>query len=148
MFNLIITIISIALIAAVAIASTYYGGSAFTEGTAKANAATVVSQAQQIAAANVLFKNDNSGTDAANVAALQAGGYLQSAPVLPTTIGASLDLNNGDVESILTNAKVCDLINKQLDPQVESPLASLGTKQYGCVTVGTEPAVMTFQYKG
>jgi outer membrane PBP1 activator LpoA protein len=48
MFNLIITIISIALVVAMAAAAVYYGGTAFTQGTAKANAATLVTQAQQI----------------------------------------------------------------------------------------------------
>ena len=42
MFSLIITIISIALVAALAVATIYYGGDAFNQGTTKAKASTIV----------------------------------------------------------------------------------------------------------
>jgi sensor histidine kinase regulating citrate/malate metabolism len=50
MFSLIITIISIALVAAIAVATLYYGGTQFSQGTAKATADQIISAAQQIAA--------------------------------------------------------------------------------------------------
>lgn len=54
MFSLIISIIAIALVAALALASIYYGGSAFQEGSTDAEASTVVNQGQQIQAAVTL----------------------------------------------------------------------------------------------
>ena len=51
MFNLIISIISIALVAALALASIYYGGEAFNKGTTDADASTIINQGQQIQAA-------------------------------------------------------------------------------------------------
>ena len=79
MFNLIITIISIALIVGLAAASAFYGGDMFTKGAAKSKAATVVSQAQQLQAAAVLYTNDNAGTaDLTTIANLVSGGYLKT----------------------------------------------------------------------
>ncbi|ADC73336.1 hypothetical protein TK90_2852 (plasmid) [Thioalkalivibrio sp. K90mix] len=61
MFSLIITIISIALVAALAVATLYYGGSAFTEGTTQANASGVINQAQQVGGGATLFTVRNAG---------------------------------------------------------------------------------------
>lgn len=55
MFSLVITIISIALVAALALATLYYGGSAFREGHAKAEASKLRVQGQQLLAAAELF---------------------------------------------------------------------------------------------
>lgn len=156
MFSLIITIISIALIAAVAVASVYYGGDAFTQGNAKALAATVVGQGQQISAANTLFKNDNGGVTAANVAALVSGLYLQAAPTMPSTVGAvNLDLAaDGSVQAVIDNSSVCDKINAQLGlttQVVPDAAGMLGlNQQYGCAIVGADAATgaKTFFYKG
>lgn len=156
MFSLIVSIISIALVAVLAAASIYYGGDAFTKGSAKALASTVVTQAQQISSANTLFKNDNGGMPAANVAALTAapGNYLASAPAMPIKVGAvNLEVaadvdsvtagNQGGVSAVITNAEVCKLINQQAN----GTDAFVATAQYGCESVG-DPAVMTFKYKG
>jgi hypothetical protein len=70
MFQLIVAVISIALVAALALASIFYGGEAFTRGQLKAQVATMVNQAQQISGANTLYKNDNGGNDADTVAEL------------------------------------------------------------------------------
>jgi hypothetical protein len=70
MFQLIVAVISIALVAALALASIFYGGEAFTRGQLKAQVATMVNQAQQISGANTLYKNDNGGNDAKTVAEL------------------------------------------------------------------------------
>jgi len=111
MFSLIITIISIALVAALAVASVYYGGAQFSQGTAKAQAAPLVSQAQQIAGANTLYANDNGGTLATDVEAdLVAGGYLSGVPAVNDKVRATgaqwtlsgrmvlLDLNDNATE--------------------------------------------------
>jgi hypothetical protein len=46
MFLLIITIIAIALVVALALATLYYGGDAFNKGSAEANASKVINQGQ------------------------------------------------------------------------------------------------------
>lgn len=51
MANLIITVVAIALVAVASLMGAYYGGQAFTEGRDQANASTVLTQGQQIAAA-------------------------------------------------------------------------------------------------
>jgi type II secretory pathway pseudopilin PulG len=100
MFNLIVAVISIALIAAMALASIFYGGDGFSKSTARAEAATLIGQAQQIAGAAALFRIDNSGSNVAStqpscdsgtssdcaINRLSAGGYLQAIPSAPSGV--------------------------------------------------------------
>jgi hypothetical protein len=92
MFQLIVTIISIALIVALALASIFYGGSAFTNSAAKTAEAALVNGGQQIAGASILYQNDNAGAYA-KIADLVAGNgvttYLQSSPSLPSGLTGS-----------------------------------------------------------
>ena len=76
MFQLIVAVISIALIAALAIASIFYGGDAFTKSSEKANVTTLVNQAQQIAGAAALYKTENG-------VAIAAGVVNESSPLVP-----------------------------------------------------------------
>lgn len=149
MFSLIITIISIALVAALAIATIYYGGSAFTQGTAKANAAAIVSAAQQIAGANSLYQNDNSGTRATySVITTAANGYMAGPPNLPA--GASLsaiDTTTGYITgAIPTAAKtVCLAVNAAAGNTAGAaavPAADSTAYTFSCS--GTGPYVFTF----
>lgn len=80
MFSLIITIISIALVAALALATIYYGGSAFNRGSASANATKLMTQSQQILGADRLYRVDHEGTMPPSMQALVDGGYLKSIP--------------------------------------------------------------------
>lgn len=84
MFQLIVAVISIALIAALAIASIFYGGDAFTKSSEKANVTTLVNQAQQISGAAALYKTENGVSVAAgivdNVNPLVDEGFLAQAP--------------------------------------------------------------------
>jgi hypothetical protein len=59
MANLIITVISIALVAVAALSAAYYGGSAFMDGQAKSQAVTIQNNFEQIAAAAVLYEAEN-----------------------------------------------------------------------------------------
>lgn len=59
MFSLIITIISIALVAALALATLYYGGQSFTKSDVQAQAAKVHVQAQQVLGAAELYRADH-----------------------------------------------------------------------------------------
>jgi len=95
MSNLIITIISIALVAIAALMAAWYGGSAFSNGAVTAQANTMIAQAEQIASAIRLWSSDNGGQQTASIAngsgscringspfetLLINGKYLQSTP--------------------------------------------------------------------
>lgn len=89
MFNLIVAVISIALIAAMAAASIFYGGSAFGSGTAQAQASTLVNNGQQVSGAQQLYMIDNSGNRANDIDVLTPA-YLQALPTAPSnSTGAS-----------------------------------------------------------
>ena len=92
MFNLIISIIAIALVVALAGASLYYGGDAFSEGSSKAKASAFVNQAQQIQAAATLYKTQEGGSPSA-IQDLLDRDYMASNPVtaVPTTAGWELE---------------------------------------------------------
>jgi len=98
MFNLIVAVISIALIAAMAAASIFYGGSAFGEGTAKAQASTLINNGQQVSGAQQLYMIDNSGNRANDIDVLTGGGYLQAVPSAPATV-----INSGAAWDVATN---------------------------------------------
>lgn len=84
MFQLIVAVISIALVAALAIASIFYGGDAFTKSSEKANVTALINQAQQISGAYQLYKTDNGAAPTA-IGDLTAGTvpYLASIPTAP-----------------------------------------------------------------
>lgn len=162
MFSLIITIIAIALVAALAVASIYYGGDAMTKGTAKAAASTVINGAQQISAANTLYRTDNSGANAADVTTLVSNNYLAAAPALPKGVNGSFALDTGSVLlDDFGNEEVCNKINETVGvstaPTITptnagaptaAELAAAVTSQYGCAVEGTAPnAKYHFIYK-
>lgn len=115
MFSLIITIISIALVAALAVASVYYGGSAFSQGTAKAAAATLVAQAQQISGATTLYANDNSGALPTSINDLTPA-YLSAIPTVADAVSTgawAVDSSTGfvSIDLVEANEGVRDQIN-------------------------------------
>lgn len=79
MFSLIITIISIALVAVLALSTLYYGGDAFNRGSAKAEAARLVNEGQQVSGALTLHEVQT-GAAAPDIQTLIDGNYLKSAP--------------------------------------------------------------------
>ena len=113
MFNLIVAVISIALIAALAAASLFYGGDSFAKSSARAEAATLISQAQQVAGAAALFRIDNAGASVSStepdcstgtqsacaITRLVDGGYLQAKPVAPLQIVSKDPLSLGWVRT-------------------------------------------------
>lgn len=155
MFNLIITIISIALVAVLAIATIYYGGSAFTEGSAKAKASTLVAHAQQITAANTLYANANGGTATTDISGTLVSSYLTSAPKSPDAAAYTVTTSN-DVSAVMSanTSKVCEEVNKSVglaDADLDTdgfqfPATAAGvTTQYGC---WDDAGALTFLYKG
>jgi hypothetical protein len=121
MFNLIISIIAIALVVALAGASLYYGGDAFSQGSSEARAATFINQAQQIQAAATLFEVTQGG-EAANIIALTDNGFISAVPLIAAGVGAWDVTNVSDVVFVssptneLADAgitpQICDLINE------------------------------------
>lgn len=92
MANLIITIISIALVAVAALMGAYYGGTAFLQGQGKAYANSFVSQGEQIIAAWSIYAADRGGSwTLASVAALSSTSpaYITSAPSPPAGVTSS-----------------------------------------------------------
>jgi len=96
MSNLVITIISIALAAIIAIMGMWYGGSAFTNSSANAQATTMIVQADQIANAIRLWSSDNGG-----------------AQDLAGSRGNQCRLNSGPLGTALINGKYLQSIPGQ-----------------------------------
>lgn len=91
MFSLLISIISIALVAALALATLYYGGSSFNQGRAKAEASRLLNEQQQLLGAAELFRA-RTGQWPANLTQLVDGGYLKS---IPTYTAGALPVEGG-----------------------------------------------------
>jgi type II secretory pathway pseudopilin PulG len=135
MFSLIITIISIALVAALAVATIYYGGTAFTTGSTKAQAAGLVSSAQQIAGAEVLYFNDFQTLDTASgFPTLIAKGYLTAVPAGTWTVVANPSPGTADASFIggSTTTGLFELQNSAVTAAVCSAPTLTGSGQYGC----------------
>ena len=81
MANLIITIISIALVAVAALMGAYYGGAAFLEGQAKARANALVNKASQIGGAWVAFSASQGGSRTITPWSTLVPAYLQEVPI-------------------------------------------------------------------
>jgi len=155
MVNLIITLISIALIAIVAVAALYNGGDAFRQGSANASAAQLVNAGQQISAANILYANDNSGAYATSLENdLTAGGaYLSSEPRVPNGFSINDDIT-GNVITVTSSdpaAEICEAVNKQggydeasLTNGALADSAAIN-KTFGCY--GDDTAGYTFEFK-
>jgi hypothetical protein len=170
MFNLIVAVISIALIAAMAAASIFYGGSAFSSGTAQAQATTLINNGQQIGGAQQLYMIDNSGNRAEALSTLTSGAYLQAAPTPPSVAGGFVAPewainDDGKIATIaFTNpggnnsvsATICkELFNQggatgtvpETGIKAGAPTAALlGTDQFGCFSDG-DPLVVTVAVK-
>ena len=85
MANLIITVISIALVAVAALSAAYYGGSAFMDGQKKAQTNQLITQAEQIAGAwtlQVAANGSDRGSQGTTFSNLVPT-YLSALPALP-----------------------------------------------------------------
>lgn len=121
MFSLIITIISIALVAALALATIYYGGSAFTRGGDAAKASQLINEGQQLQGARTLAKADAAAHS--TLADLTSGNYLSQVPA-GWAVGTNEFVNAGQT------AAVCAEVNAKSGNVAASALAA--DKVYGC----------------
>lgn len=144
MFSLIISIISIALVAALAAATVYFGGAAFNKGSAGADASTFVNAGQQISGAFTLAAAD--GFSPTTVAELNTGlgtGTVKEVYLaqIPSYKGTSLDgiVTNGTVGKYVVSEvsdQVCAEVVKRAkgnDAEVDTQAAFAPTGLYGCV---------------
>ena len=128
MFSLIISIIAIALVAALALASIYYGGDAFQEGTIKAEAATAVNQGQQIQGAYTIAELNGEVTPA--MADLVSKNYLKEIPKLD---GKDWAIVSDNAEVVVATAEICLEIEKQYNDSATT-VGTLGSQAFGCYT--------------
>lgn len=128
MFSLIISIIAIALAAVLLLTSAFYGGDALSEGTAKAQAASLANEAQQVTAGYDLHKVENNGAAPADVAELVTDEYLKQAPATGWTFDAAGLLS--------TPATVSDDVCGYIDPTVNG---------LTCDGAGGDANTVTFQ---
>lgn len=143
MFSLIISIISIALVAALAAATVYFGGAAFNKGGAGADASAFINAGQQIAGAFTLAEVEADSTVSA-VADL-APNYLAQEPtykganfVLSTDDAATLTIDEADyVQLVVKTDDICTEINKRangVDGSGNVVAVTAVDGLYGCVT--------------
>lgn len=157
MFALIPVVISIVLMAILAIGSMFYGGSMFTDSASNANASSLINQAQQISSAAMLYELDNGGIAPADIDILVNRNYLQGIPVAPD-VSASGPLNWSIVSTKnlvqltgVESVKVCNLVNEKSGVETTTGAITtvdvdgdLLTLPYGCVLDGTN---LVFQFR-
>lgn len=126
MFNLIVTIISIALVAVLAIATIYYGGQTFSNQGHEAETAKLLNSAAHLKGAIEMYRNDHAGSSPTNLETDLTPHYLKSLPsgavdnwqitsgFVITKIGDSLvggSVTQADVDSARL---ACEAINEKL----------------------------------
>jgi hypothetical protein len=122
-FSLIIVIVSIALVAALALATIYYGGTAFNIGGDRAAATRAISEGNQISGALKLYLADNGrfpvGTSEAIGARLVAEGYLRSMPT-----GTPWEFRNDYTVRTGLTLEQCERVNSDLGIPNPPPLCT------------------------
>jgi len=151
MFSLIIVVISIALIAALALATIYFGGHTFLEGKPEAEAARYINEGQQISGAIRLYQAEHHGELPGNLEADLVGRYLKDMP----EAGTNWDIATDAIIKSVANADTCETVNKRAgwtnpnyvpggsSPTKHEPIScddpSLGSEVYYCC-VAASPA--------
>lgn len=113
MFSLIITIISIALVAALALATIYYGGTAFNKGSDQATASRFINEGQQVNGAVAMAKADiasGSTVSVTDLDSLVTATYLAQKPAAWTASGADVKAVGAYI-SHTVSGKVCEAVN-------------------------------------
>lgn len=129
MFSLIITIISIALVGALAITTLFFGGDAFLKGKSEAEAAQYINESQQISAAVRLYQAENAGEMPSDLQAdLVDNNYLKELPVS----GELWQIGDNSLVKGVKDAETCEKVNEK--GGWENP------------NYGTDPAVTSVHY--
>ena len=113
MFSLIVTIIGLALVSLLALATIHYGGEVFSQGSSAASAARLLNEAQQLQAANVMYRAnaalESPSSAVTTLQGLVSAGYLSEVPAAFTPLSplsAPLTVN--------TTSEVCAEVNKRI----------------------------------
>jgi hypothetical protein len=150
MFSLIISIISIALVAALAAATVYFGGAAFNKGSAGADASTFINAGQQVAGAFTLASAD--GYTVPTVAGLNNGTttkgeiYLAQIPSYKGDAINGFVTGNANYVAVGVSDLVCAEIVKRAagpDEVVGTPAVFAPTTLFGCQAVSADVATTT-----
>lgn len=128
MFSLILTVIGVILVAAIAIATLYYGGIAFSSGGSGASAAQVLDESQQILNAVEAYKVDNASGMPTSMQDLINGNYLTAAPASSWSFGQDM------VTSTTLSASGCMKANQMLGYSM-STIPSCTDPAYTGITV-------------
>lgn len=155
MFSLIITIISIALVAALALATIYYGGTAFNKGSAAAVASQLINEGQQINGAVALFRADAAQglsftatpTTVSGLADATAMGQPAYLAQVPTSFdGGTLLTSNVALTSATVSDDVCAEVNRKAGVTGAKPTAAVAGKVYSCFkpAAGVNTVAYTF----
>lgn len=111
MFNLVVTIISIALVAALALAAIYYGGDIYRGYSDRAAATRVINESTQLRAALALYRSEKAAP-AESVEQLVSSSYLREG----IQESGWLTLNKFVEVNTITNSQ-CETVNKMLGVQ-------------------------------
>jgi hypothetical protein len=138
MCSLIITIISIALVAALALATIYYGGTAFNRGSAEAKASQLINEGQQINGAVAMARADAQAGNATAVDLATAGlkGLVDAKYLAQVPANYTLATDKLSGYAVVTYGDVCDAVYGKAGFAQGAPVATadLATKIYGCTT--------------
>lgn len=146
MFSLIITIISIALVAALALATIYYGGSAFNKGSAGAKASQLINEGQQVNGAVAIYLADLSGNSASTLTDNGTAGtqvedlapaYLSQVPATFALAAETTNVVAGGHIAVASDALVCAEVNKRAGVMTAPADVAASTTVYGCTTGNT-----------
>jgi len=106
MFSLIITIIAIALVALLAIATIMYGGTAMQKGGSQAKATRILNEGQQMKGALTLYRADT-GDTASSLDDLVSATYLKTVP-------QGWDVGDGFTFHVESDYNVCLAANQKI----------------------------------
>ena len=109
MFSLIIVIISVALVALLALATVFFGGDVFLRGNADAEASRYINESQQISAAIRLYQADNAGNLPSEIRADLVGHYLRGMP----EAGEEWNIGDDIIIKAVANANTCEMVNQR-----------------------------------
>nr|WP_298058745.1 hypothetical protein [uncultured Halomonas sp.] len=131
MFSMVVTLMSIALVAVLVVASIHYGGSAYYTAATDARATQLTNEAEQIISATSLFRTQHLAPPS-DATLLVSQGYLKSLPPTPWQYHdgfLSLEIHSdGDLQ-------MCALINERVlgDPAIPNCASlSAGTATQAC----------------
>lgn len=141
MFSLIISIISILLVAALALATIYYGGNAFNKGTDEAVASQLINEGQQLQGARTL-KNQAAAIKSGDLVPTLAPDYLAQVPA-GWDQATDISVANSAFTKTIDSVPVCAAVNfkagqKTADGKGKTDLTAVPSgAQFACVTTGS-----------